>query len=200
MKKIIGMMAVLAMATTANANLLSGTWQTYEAGWGSGTTFSNMSASSVSIQGDGSNVAYQIVDVTPGETYTLSGTVAGSGNNHWTEVLLFNYTGQNLAAGDGIDGGPGLDNNIQLKTDGFGGNPGVYPGPTAFDVNIWGYWNNPSPSLDIVPTGTQIVVGLKAGASGGSNTANFTDVALVPEPTSLILLGLGGLAFLRRRR
>lgn len=201
MKKLTVMASILLMAFTASAhaNLLSGTWTTYEAGWGSGT-FSNMSASSVTIDTNGgSNVAYQLLNVTPGETYTLSGTVAGNGSSHWTEVLLFEYNGENLAGGDGIDA-PAPDANIQLKTDGFGLNPSVYPGPTAFDVNVWGYPNNPSPSLDITPAGNQIVVALKAGASGGSNHAEFTNVSLVPEPTALALMVVGFLPLLRRRK
>ncbi len=199
MKKVIVAMAVLAMVSTANANLLSGTWQQYQAAWG-GAVFSNISDSSVTIQtGGGSNVAYQVVNVTPGQTYTLSGTVAGQGSNYWTEVLLFEFAGENLAGGDGIDA-PAPDANIQLKSDGFGLNGFVYPGPTNFDTNVWAFPPNGSPSLDITPAGNQIVVGLKAGASGGSNEANFTNVSLVPEPSALALIALGFLPLLRRRR
>ena len=58
----------------------------------------------------------------------------------------------------------------------------------------------------------QVIGGLGAGVNnlGGPNTVNFQNVAgnqfvtvangTVPEPTSMALLGLGGLALLRRRR
>ena len=198
MRKVIVLMAMLAFVAPASANLLGPVWQEYQAGWGSGS-FSYPAADAVVIDtSGGSNVAYQVIDVIPGEEYVLSGVLCGSGSAYWTEVLLFDYTGQDLAAGDGIDA-PAPDPNIQLKSDGWGMNPGAYPGPTLFDVTVWGYPNNPAASMTIIPGASQIVVGMKAGASGGSNHAEFSCLTLVPEPASALLLGRPML-FLRRRR
>ena len=201
MRKAIVVMAMLAFVAPASANLLGPTWSEYVAGWGSGS-FPINTQGTVQIQtGGGSNVAYQVIDVIPGEEYVLSGwaTQTSGSSSYWTEVLLFDYTGQNLAGGDGIDA-PAPDPNIQLKSDGWGMNQDVLKGAGApFDVNIWGYPNNPARSMTITAAGSQIVVAVKVGASGGSNDTTFSDMVLLPEPASALLLGLPML-FLRRRR
>ena len=103
MRKMAAVLVVFAVSSAASANMLGSVWTTYEADWGSGT-FSNMSASGCTISTDGgSNVAYQIIATVPGNEYTLVGNILTTGTSFWTEVLMFPYTGQNLAAGEGID-------------------------------------------------------------------------------------------------
>ena len=202
MKKVAFILAIALIAAPASANLLTGTWGQYNASWGT-STISGMSSTGVTIATTGgSAVAYQVIPTTAGQSYTLSGhaTQAPGVSAYWTEVLLFDNTGQNLPAGDGIDA-PCPDGNIILKSDGWGMNQDVLAGPggAALSTATWQYPNNPTGSLTIVAAGSSIVVGMKVGASGGNNTTQFTSLDLTPEPSALMLL-LGGLPLLLRRR
>jgi hypothetical protein len=198
--KRVALIAVLLGTTPALGNFPVELWHEYVAGWGDGSFSWDTDGVTISTTG-GSAVQYRIYDVTPGETYTLIGHAKQTpgATSYWVEVLLFEYTGQDLAAGDGIDA-PAPDANIQLKSDGWGMNQDVLQGDGHdFDVNIWGYPNNPNASLDITPVGSQVVVALKAGGSG-PNSVEFTGVDLIPEPTTLALIALGGVPLLVRRR
>ena len=202
MKKV-ALLVVLLMAVPAfGQNVLTGTWSHYQSTWGSGATFSNESATSVTISTNGgSHAAYQIIPTTPGMVLTLTGWAdqPAASSSYWTEVLLMDDDGRSVAAQ--LDTAP--DNaDIQLKSDGWGMNQNVLVGAgQALDVNIWPYANNGSPTLTLVASGTQVIVAMKVGTGGSNNTTNFTDLNLTPEPGSLALLAFGAAPlFLRRRR
>lgn len=209
MKKVIVVMAVLAMAATANANLLSGTWGDSNVdqgnGWGSGITWSG--ASSTGITGatnGGSYYAYQVIPAVVGETYTVTGNVSVGGSSLWTEVLLFSLDGgENLDAEADSGGDAVVHPNIISKIDSWGMNTAsIGAGPVDIASVLWaGSAHAPARiNTDHVATSDTLVIALKVGASGGSNTTTFSEMSLTPEPTALALMVLGFLPLLRRRR
>lgn len=90
--------------------------------------------------------------------------------------------------GDGVTPGT-IPSTMEYRYDNGGGV--VSSGPIPFTTTEGGI---PSAFNFLVGFGVQ-----NAGAPGGTSNANFTNV-LVPAPSAAALLGLGGLALIRRRR
>lgn len=71
------------------------------------------------------------------------------------------------------------------------------PDPGGFDIGL--PWDNYSVTAT-APAGTVTVRAVMGGyTDGNGGTLRFDNAVLVPEPATMVLLGLGGL-FLRRRR
>ncbi len=140
---------------------------------------------------------YQRISVIPSEIYTLSGCWCGDVcAPGWAEVMMFTSTEgwSDADVVNRIDTGNAAD--IIVKKDGWGLNP-----PCAWDCEDIAYSLHPSGpgSLEIHATCAEIVVALKLGANPGAPWVCYDNLSLVPEPATMLLLGIPVL-FLRRRR
>ena len=195
---IVSALAFMAFATTASGLVVNGDWNTgdetgwtrWNSPWGGPFNWSvdptegqlpSGPPSGKLVLDNGSFGWYQFITVIPDEDYTIVGCWKGI-NVGWAEIIFANDDGR--AVYDQLD----APTNIACKRD----------GGATFD------WEDIQLSqLDgttIHTTGTQVLVGLKLGQSGGgTSTAWFDNIDAVPEPTAVLLLGLPML-FLRRRR
>jgi hypothetical protein len=206
---VLGVLAMVtpafALPTIVNGDFSNGTtgWTAYGSGWGinearsyddigafpadlgnapyaSVTFWSNMGHS-----GQGSGGRYQVVDVTGfvGQQLTLEFLA------HW------HNHGQSFAWHEwGV-------------IDGTHNNPNDFGGATVWLFKREAPANgNPSDdwqqhSVDFTPTQSTVTVFYKGGTNTGDASITRVDnFAIVPEPATLALLGLGALPLLRRRR
>ena len=206
---ISALVCAMILAQSAQAGMINGDfddpvsengWTRWRAPWGAGEVWDDPagpSAGTLSLP-NGSFGWYQRIQVVPSCDYTIegewSGDIDGAG---WAEVMLFTctegQTEEDVVAI--IDSGP--TSAIAVKKDSWGLNP-----PTQWGWEPIGLSPHPDgPGLTIHATCAEIVVALKVGDGGGSgSTVSFDNLALTPEPATIALLGLGGLALLRRRR
>jgi len=198
------------LAAGASANLLvngdfsaglSG-WTYWNAPWGTVTVDTagcpnpgNPEPSASHSTGHGSGGIYQVVAVAPGTVVTVDADWTGDLKDAgWAEVMLFSPSAGEDIAGR-IDAGNAAD--IAYKKDSWGMNP-----PTAWDWEPASLSPHPSGNGGTITVGADglVVVATKLGTVGAANWACFDNITLVPEPATMALLGLSGLALLRRRR
>jgi hypothetical protein len=201
MKKVMVLMAVLAMAATANANLLTNGgfetgdetgWTKWGAPWGpsptSVVTPGYLSTWASQHGTGGSHGLFQTVAVPIGTVVTVDAYWKGQSIN-WTELMLWT---QPAPGGEGARADTGAAADIAFKRDNFGLNP-----PNTWDWQLASLSDHPSANNGTVVSQGYVVVATKNGNAG---TAWFDDIVLTPEPTALALLALGFLPMLRRRR
>jgi len=70
----------------------------------------------------------------------------------------------------------------------------VITGGWAYKLDVAAYWPR-EPAHNLLDQ-----FGISAGGLGAASSVYVDDVLIIPEPATLLLLGLGGLALLRRRR
>lgn len=171
--------AVLALAGTALADL------DYLGDTTGGPTF-NRPDSLGSLSGFATDVAYEAVQI--GVTADGSYSVLSDQTN-----FGFLWDGYLLVYQDAFNPASPLDNLIALNDDYFGsGLPGTGVGYSGLD------------SVNMVASSTYYIVttGYSNGEEGPyqNSISGPGDVFIVPAPASLALLGLGGIAAVRRRR
>lgn len=159
---------------------------------------------------------FRVIPTTPGVTYTLGAdwrnpTGIGASNN-WVEL---NWIDTGDANADNTAGLTQIINNLNgwpsgaqpgqlYKKDTFAG---VHPkGATSawtetlgpgLEYTIFSGRRNRNSAV-AVASGNRTVIFMKSGHSGVSTF--YDNISFIPEPATLSLLALGGLAILRRRR
>jgi len=198
MKKALIVMAVLAMVAPAMAgNLIIDDAIPWHAGWGEEAVVTDMGGGVVNLDLAGDNGSAGIFWRLPAwdsEMVSVTGTWEGDvGGGGWAEVMFFTST-EGLSDTDvanRIDvGAPG---DIAAKKDSWGMNtpPNAW-GPEPIEMSP----ADGGGAFEIHATCAEVIIGLKVG-----NTATATyDLTYVPEPASLMLVALGGLPLLLRRR
>ena len=202
MKKVLIVMAVLAMVAPAMAQPAQPLITTYGPGsawaapWGNpATAVYDGNKVTLDVGGNGSAGLYWRLPAFDSEPVAVTGIWEGDvGAGGWAEVMFFTST-EGLSDGDiesRIDVGNAAD--IAAKKDSWGMNtpPNAW-GPEAIELSP-----HPAPGghFDLHATCAEVVIAMKVG-----NTAIATyDLAYVPEPASLMLVALGGLPLLLRRR
>lgn len=194
MKKVFLLaIALMVIASAASANLFDPNQLVeWNSPWGGGFTWD---LPNLTLQtSTGSFGWYQAIATTPGVAYTITANWQGNGDLNWCEVLLFNDDGRTVY--DQLDAP--LDSSIISKVDGWGLNGGMPFGPGPI-TNY--YFPNGPLTNTVVATGTTMFLGLKTGSVGAGTAVQFTDIVLVPEPCTMVVLaaGLGGLLIRRRR-
>ncbi len=181
----IALTAVLILSTTSQATLLTN--DDFETGngtgWTTGANFAIVSSPAHDLYAAslvGLDTMSQSVSGTQGVTYTLSGDMRHGTWNKREAALVLEF----------LDGMDGVISTTEI---------GRLAAASADDT-----WFSFSGSA-VAPTGTasvNVILLMEAvsGTGPASGIAYFDDVVLTPEPTTVALLGLGGLFLLRRKR
>ncbi len=134
-------------------------------------------------------------DGSSGTTKGLEITVGGLDANADYTVTIWGFDASSTGPVRSADWSVESGDSATLSFDANGTGPGL---PTDLTSNYTITLNATSNG-----SGEIILTGLPSASSGSSNHdvfINGLEIALVPEPSSMVLLGLGGLALLRRRR
>jgi hypothetical protein len=158
---------------------------------------------------------FRVINTTPGVTYTLTAdwrNPTGIGaSNEWVELNWVDTNSNHTSTAglaqiiNNLNGWPAGAQPGQLyKKDTFAG---VHPkGATSpwteslgpgLEYTLFSGRRNKNSAV-LVATGNRSVIHLKSGHTGGSTF--YDNISFVPEPATLSLLALGGLAILRRRQ
>lgn len=129
------------------------------------------------------------ITIAAGTNYSVNlGAVTGGGNDTGTVAYVLAYVNPGADLSDGIDIGEFT----------------VFASASQVVGDPWVAGTGVTSTATGAAIGQELIVGLGSAAEGGDNDIwfdNFTaDASPVPEPGSLALIGLGGLALLRRRR
>ena len=217
MKKLLvflGIVLALGLVSSARANLVvNGDWSTgdetgwtrWRAPWGSGEQWNVTSNGPTPPEGTaslsngiGSWGWFQRIPVSVPGPYTVSADWAGDIDGlGWAEVMLFSCT--DALSNDDVIARIDVGNlaDIAFKKDSWGMNP-----PTAWGWEAASLSPHPQGNGGVIEaTCPEIVVALKLGSTTNApRWTSWDNITVVPEPATLALLLLGGLALLRRRK
>ena len=192
MKKALIVMAVLAMVAPAMAQQAGplitefGNGTPWYGGWGNSVNaVYDGNLVTLDVGGSGSSGLYWRLPAEESEMVELAGTWSGDATGGWAEVMFFTST-EGWTDGDVVSriNGPFSTDAIAKREDG------------PFSENIADNTFPGTGSSIIHATCNEVIVALKVG-----NAAVITyDLTYVPEPASLMLVALGGLPLLLRRR
>lgn len=211
MKRLVAVLFLLAVVAPASAGLVNGDfgtgteagWSRWRAPWGSTENWLVDPANGVpppcgTLFGGGGNGSFgwfQRIKVIPSEVFQLdadwTGNIGGAG---WAEMMFFSCT-SGMSDQDvitRIDTGNAAD--IAFKKDSWGMNP-----PTQWGWQPASLSPHPGGNHGIIhATCDEIVVAMKLGGFP-MGWVSFDNIRLIPEPATMLLLGIPAV-FLRRRR
>jgi len=188
MKKVLALVAVVGIAAAANAQVTPQANVTNGA-WYPGTV---TNSGGIGI-GGASGWAFFIFQANAGDSITIEVDRAIGDLDPASGVVFGDATGTLFAALTGSSvfdwSGPGLSANLAAGDD---NHPPALPGP----------WGDPFYGFIAGSTGTYTVAVASFASAGAPPYDMWIQVlgSTVPTPGSLALLGLGGLAAIRRRR
>jgi hypothetical protein len=223
MKRLITICSVCVILFAASDSATAGLWEIQDAGLGDTANFANLNWGS-GILNSRSDIAgdpgYQFsitltgsswTDISIGDNYpTVLATANGgdlSGYSGYT-MTIYNPGTQAFQAALFMNTGytPGQTNRYYQNDD--GSTTWIGAGQTVtliFDFNDAAIYDSGwTTGVSVLNTNQVTNIGLKIGANPGSVYGEVTsgvpfDVHIVPEPATMLLLGLGGL-LLRKRK
>lgn len=200
MKKILLLAACLMLVSSPSfAQLINGDFSMGPVGWTvwderGPLTFDTSAGDGWTYSGNYNGGIYQTFAVTPGVTYTVSGTVASDPyipGAMWAEVIMINSASQIPIPGQDLSPN-GVSVILMAKEDSWASGP----------------WNESFDQMGVAPLNLSFTAAdnfativLKSGNIGNGDTGvRWDDVQVVPEPASMIALamGLGGLVLRRK--
>jgi hypothetical protein len=171
-------------------NTISGTTITYS----QATIGATLGSSSLEVSGITSNVQSltadltyaQRVDFMANNKFSIDYTVAAGTTGGWNEIYMI-YLNAEGYGWHGIGTAP-------IKHYDFWSGSAQRTTTVSFDYTA------AKASMPAVPGYVQIVFSLNSGTGTNSHEFYFDNARLTPEPATIAMLGLGGLALIRRKR
>lgn len=152
----------------------------------------------VNADGPGAEVATFVFDISGLSNISVSADFAAMGDFEGSDSFVFDYE---------IDGGGfnplftssvNEDGDQTYTMDNPANNPVVINDPLLIN-GVTLDDNFQTIAAAVAGTGSELTIRLTAASDGGTEGFGFDNLSVVPEPASMVLLAVGGVALLRRR-